>query len=63
MFQVFQTFQMYVVTISYGCYKSRSEMLHMLQAFHRYVASVLEVFQNGSFVPDVCCKRFDLDVA
>jgi hypothetical protein len=34
---------MYVVTVSYGCYKSRLEMLHMLQAFKRYVASVLEV--------------------
>ena len=43
MFQVFQTFQRYVAIILYGCCKSRSVMLHILQVFQRHVASVSEV--------------------
>ena len=35
-------------------------MLHMLEVFQRHVASFV---QNVFSVPNVCCKRFDLDVA
>jgi hypothetical protein len=40
MFQVFRMFQKYVAIVSYGCCKSRSQILHMLQVFQRYVGSV-----------------------
>jgi hypothetical protein len=39
----FKCFQRYVAIVLYGCCKSRSGMLHMLQVFQRHVASVLEV--------------------
>jgi hypothetical protein len=55
---------MYVAIISYGyCKVDRRmlHMLHMLQVFQRHVASVyLKMFHLFS---DVCCNRFNLDVA
>ena len=58
MFQLFQTFQRHVAIVSYGCCKSRSG----------HVASISEacckhLFKMFYLFPDVCCNRFDLDVA
>jgi hypothetical protein len=39
-FQVFQSFQMYVAVVSYGCCKNRLGMLHMLQVFQKHVVSI-----------------------
>jgi hypothetical protein len=55
---MYQVFQRYVAIVSYGCCKSRSDTCFkcfrdMTQAF----------IQNISSIPDVCCKRFDLDAA
>ena len=55
---------MYVAIISFGCYKSRlDDVAHVA-----YVAIVSEacckrLFKMFHLFPDVCCKRFDLDVA
>jgi hypothetical protein len=46
----------YIAVASYGCCKSRSGMLHILHMLQEFV-------QNVSSVPDICCKRFGLDVA
>ena len=60
MFQLFQMFQRHVAIVSYGCCKSRLGTLHMLQVFQRHVARLFKLFH---LLPDVYCKRFDLDVA
>jgi hypothetical protein len=59
MFQVFQSFQRYVIVVSYGCWKSRSvDVTHVA-----YVVSVLEacckcLFKIFHLFSDVCCYRF-----
>ena len=60
MFQVFQIFQKYVASVSYGCCKSRLGYCICCKCFR----GILQAFvQSVSSVSDVCCKRFDLDVA
>ena len=59
-FQVFQMFQRYVTSVSYGCCKSTSGCCICCKCF----TGMLQTFvQSVSSVSNVCCKRFDLDVA
>jgi hypothetical protein len=60
MFEVFQMFQRYVASVSYGCCKSRSECCIYCKVFHMYVASVY----SKCFICFRCILQvFYLDVA
>ena len=69
-----ELFYMDVAKVDQGCCTYCKCFRGMLQLFHMDVAKVDQgcctyckcfrgVVQNVSFVPDVCCKRSDLDIA
>jgi hypothetical protein len=64
MFQLCQIFQKNVAIVSYGCCKSRSvDVSHVANAasvLEAYCKCLLKLFH---LFLDICCKRFDLDVA
>ena len=74
MFQVFQMFQRYVSSVSYGCCKSRSGYhiccngcTRMLQAYVPNVSSIFRrccncVYLDAAYVLDIYCKCFILDI-
>jgi hypothetical protein len=70
MFQMFHRFQTYIVSVSSGCCKSRSECciyMHVANEYFKcfkYFVRMLHMFCNGykscfSGALDVCCKCFN----
>ena len=54
-------FQRHVAIVSYGCYENRSmDVAHVVSVSE---ACCKRLFKRFHLFLDICCKRFDLDVA